>query len=934
MKISSWRGSWLLILVLAALASLVQSGRSVDKDAAKPKPKPADDVVAKAAAALYEGIRTEKLPNGLKIYLKPVPGSGVVTTMVAYKVGSADEELSQTGLSHYLEHLMFKGTEKIMPGQIDRMTLRKGGANNAYTSEDYTIYHFDFAAEHWQEPLKIEADRMRNLRIDEKHEFQKEKGAVIQELKRDEDEPWDLENKAILPLLFGKKTPYGHPVIGEEEHVKAATAEIIKAHYDKWYHPNNASLIVVGDIDSDKVLAKIKELFGSIPRKDLPARKKAEARKRKGPESKDIPSKFEVPRMLMGYNTVESGHPDSYALAVIEAVLSSGKTSRLYKKMIEGEEIASMASAINSTGRYPGWFAVEVELLQGKDRPHCEKVVLEELKKLREELIKPAELKRVKRTLVASAIYNREGVHNLADNLARGVTTNDLNYLKTVLQKLTAVSAEDVQRVARKYFDPKTCVIVWSVPGLKKDDEKPAGGGKAKTGASKRFRHNPAAGAPKPEPSGTGAIMKKAQREVLPNGLTLLLLENHRLPIVVVDAHVKDVRLREPADKSGLASMMGRLLDEGTDKHSGQEIAELIENVGGSLGFQASGGAVTTLSPDRHLGLSLLFDGLMNAKFPQDAFNREQKQVLSTIADNEKQPDVKASQLYNATVYGDHPFGRTSLGKKETVEKLKPEDCLKFHRSVFVPNNMVVSIVGDFDSKQVIAEIKELTKDWKKGTLSALKPPKVAPPAKFIEKIVSMPDAAQLHFFMGHPGIRRTNKDYYKLLVLDYVLGTGPGFTDRLSARLRDREGLAYTVTANISSSASEEPGLFTCYIGTDAENLPLVKKEFLEELNRIRDTKPTKQEVEDAKQYLLGSLPFRFTTNSKLGDQLLLVERFNLGKNYIEDYKKAVAAVTPEDIQEMAKKYIDPKKMVLVVAGAVDKEGKVLPKPEGLKEK
>src|SRR5262245_20289612 len=162
-----------------------------------------DDPALKAAAAFYEGIRTATLPNGLRVFLKPVPGSPVVSTMVAYKVGSADEDLDQTGLSHYLEHLMFKGTDKLLPGDIDRMTQRNGGQNNAATSEDRTIYYFDFAADRWKVALEIEADRMRNLKIDEKHEFQQEKGAVISELDRNEDEPWDLEQKALLPLLFG-----------------------------------------------------------------------------------------------------------------------------------------------------------------------------------------------------------------------------------------------------------------------------------------------------------------------------------------------------------------------------------------------------------------------------------------------------------------------------------------------------------------------------------------------------------------------------------------------------------------------------------------------------------------------------------------------------------------------------------------------------------
>src|SRR5208283_2180109 len=302
MKVPSLRAGWPLVLCLLPLLSLLAEPQLGEGLAAAEADKAASEAVAKAAAALYDGIRTETLPNGLRVYLKPVPGSPVITTMVAYKVGSSDEDLEFTGLSHYLEHLMFKGTDKIMPGDIDHATLQNGGANNAYTSEDYTIFHFDFAREHWQVPLKIEADRMQNLRIDAKHEFEQEKGAVCAELDRNEDEPWDLEQKAIVPLLFGKTGPYGHPVIGEREHVHKATAAVIKAHYDKWYHPNNAALIVVGGFNPDEVMAKIKELFGPIPEKKLPERKPVADAKRKGPLSKQIPSKFDVPRMILGFN--------------------------------------------------------------------------------------------------------------------------------------------------------------------------------------------------------------------------------------------------------------------------------------------------------------------------------------------------------------------------------------------------------------------------------------------------------------------------------------------------------------------------------------------------------------------------------------------------------------------------------------------------------
>ncbi len=432
----------------------------------------ADQAAAlQSAKSLYEGITFKELPtNGLKVYLKPVPNSPLVTVMVAYKVGSADEDLDHTGLSHYLEHLMFKGTDKLKPGDIDKMTLRNGGANNAYTTEDYTIYHFDFASDRWLNALFVEADRMRNLRIDADHEFDKEKGAVIQELSRNEDQEWDLEYKAILPLLFGKESPYGHPVIGEREHVNDATDKIIKEHYDKWYHPNNASLVVCGGFDPAVAMAEIEKRFGAIPRTDLPKRKEVPAGKPLRPVRQLIPSKFGVPRMVIGFNGVDTKNPDFYALELLQMVLAGGKTSRLYKKMVDGakdvqgEQIANIVSSSNSSGRYPGWFAVQVELLPGKDRDNAETLVIKELERLQKEPVSAAELQRAKQGVLADVIFTRETVHGLADSIARGVTTNDLDYLKSYLPNIMKVTAADIQKAAKTYLEPNQRVVIWSVP--------------------------------------------------------------------------------------------------------------------------------------------------------------------------------------------------------------------------------------------------------------------------------------------------------------------------------------------------------------------------------------------------------------------------------------------------------------------------------------
>jgi zinc protease len=790
-----------------------------------------DAALAKTAAGMFHALRTETLPNGLRVVLLPVPGSPVVTTMVAYKVGSADEEPGQTGLSHYLEHLLFKGTDKLMPGDIDRLTQRGGGANNAYTTEDMTNYHFDFAADRWPEALKIEAARMRGTRIDEKHEFEQEKGAVVAELKGGEDRPWDLDYKAILPMLFPKGSPYAHPVIGEENHVRAATAEVIKRHYDKWYHPNNAALVVAGGFDPDEALTLIKKLFGPIPKGDLPPRPAApEVKPRTKQVRKEFESKFDVPRLTVGFNTVRAGDPDDYVLDVIDSVLTGGKTARLYKALVEGEEIANEVSSSNDAGRYPGWYSVQVELLKGKDRKTAEEIVFRELDKLATEPITDNELKRVRRGLLAGFIFSRESVHGTADLLARAVMISGPGYATTYLDRVMAVTPQDVMRVAKKHFGKDKAAVVWSVPG----DEKAAG-----LGAVRGF----AARAAKPRTASTtgpsALSLTDAKRVVLPNGLTLLMLPNRRLPVVVAEAYFADVRLREPAEKSGVAPLVGYLLEEGTTTRTGDEIARKIEDAGGSLSVTSAGGSVKVLTPDADLGLDLLFDCLANPSFPADALDRARGQLLSDIADAETQPQNRARMLFQKLVYGDHPFGRPATGKREVVEKLTAADLKAFHKSAFAPNVTTVAIVGDFDPADMAKRVERLTATWKRADLT--KPAPSAPPAAAgVVKIVTDPTAAQTHVYLGQIGITRKNPDYYKLLVMDNVLGTGPGFTDRLSSTLRDRQGLAYTVTAQIAGTAGDQPGAFTGYVGTFPDKFTWVRDGFLKEVNRLRDEPPT----------------------------------------------------------------------------------------------
>lgn len=912
------RQRFLAAVVLSWLVCLAPFGR--DSACAHGK----KDVRQQAAAAFFADVQEHSLTNGLRIFLKPIADSPIVCVMTAYRVGSADEELEQTGLSHYLEHLMFKGTDKLLPGDIDKKTRRAGGQNNAYTTQDFTNFHFEFAADRWETALEIEADRMRNLRIDARHEFEQEKGAVISELDGAEDEPWDLEHKAMLPLLFGANSPYGHPIIGEKLHVRAATAPLIKAHYDRWYHPNNANIIIVGGFDPVRALARIQQLFAALPKGALPPRKSAVPMQRTTPVYKEFKSKFDVDRMLVGFNTVRMGEPEDYVLDVIEGVLASGKTGRLYRRLVIDQELAAEITCSNLAGRLPGWFSIEMEVLNGVSPKKAEQGLLDELRRLATEPVADAEMKRVKRKILSSFVFNHEGVHELADSIANAVALNGLGYVRTYFEKLDAITPQDVQDVARRLLDPQKRIVVCSKAqpnGRLGCSQAPLPSDRVGFGKFARRRE--------PTTSSASSVdFGKVRRVVLPNGLTVLLWENRRLPIFLAEAYVKNARLHEPADKAGVAALVGTTLEEGTQTRTEKAIAEAIEEVGGSLSFSTTGGQVKVLAPDAALGIDLLLDCLIRPKFASAAVRRWREHLQAELDTQATAAASHSEHEFLRKIYGAHPLGRSEFGTTKTLKFLTEIDCRNFHRRVYVPNNVVVVLAGDFAAEEVIADIKNRTSAWKAAEIPPLNLPEAKAQAQFEQHVITMATSAQVNVNLGHVGVRRGHPDYYKLLVMDNIFGIGTGFTDRLSAQLRDRHGLAYEVSASITATAGVEPGVFKAYVGTYADKFLDVKKMLIDELQRFRSAGPTDEEVADARAYLIGSFPFRVATLHDVAGELLTLERFGLGFDYFQRFQEAIGKVTRADVHAAAKTHLNPDKMILVAVGPIDKTGQPLKKP------
>jgi zinc protease len=413
----------------------------------------------------------------------------------------------------------------------------------------------------------------------------------------------------------------------------------------------------------------------------------------------------------------------------------------------------------------------------------------------------------------------------------------------------------------------------------------------------------------------------------LPNGLKVLLVENPSIPTVSITASVLTGARYDPESKAGLAIMVSRLLDEGTETRTSLEIADAIESVGGAIetdgSFERIMATSSVLTKDVDLGLELLADLLMRPAFPQEFVEKEKERTLAEIESAQDRPQVVAGWAFNEMVYQDHPLHRPSHGYPQTVERITREDLLEFHKRYFVPNNVLLSIVGDFRVPDLLPKVERAFGGWASKPVAF---PTYSSPVRQTGKrvkYITMP-AQQLNIYLGHLGITRTSPDYYALQVLDTILGGGAGFTARIPQRLHDELGLAYTTFASITMTAGLDTGRFIAYIGTSPENMKLATEGLLNEIRRIIEEPVTHQELQDAKDYLTGSFVFAFESSPQIARFLIHAQVYGLGFDYIEKYPEYIRAITVEDISRVAKKYLDSENYSLVVVGPIEEDGRI----------
>jgi zinc protease len=899
------------------------------------------------APAAKSPVLETTLDNGLTVLIQEVHTAPVAAFMVWYKVGSRNESAGITGISHLLEHMMFKGTPTYGKGEISKILQKNGATFNAGTSLDYTTYFEVLASDRLEMAMKIEADRMVHATIpDEEHRL--EMTVVRSELERNEDNPHRALYLEAMSQAF-KAHPYHWPTIGWRTDVEQIRTSQIRDYYSSHYMPNNATVVVVGDIEPAAALAMVKRHFGSIPKGHEPPQVTTVEPPQMGERRFKIRKPGDTRYLLVGWRNPAVTHPDTYAMDVLGIILGHGQTSRLYQALVE-KKLAAEADASNDNGRDPLLFNAQATAAPGVELDRLEAALLAEVSRLQGEPVTAKELDRAKKQVEASFIYSKDSIRSLAQQLGYYNTVASWRYLDTYVERIRAVTADDLQRVARTYLTENSRTVGWydptpeeqagagngapaqaagaAAPSRWVDHYRPEGAlGAEAAGMTAATGENAAATGAAAVAGGSAARATSAPyRTVLPNGLTLIVRRNAANPTISLQGLVRAGGIYDPPGRSGLSGFTAAMLDQGTPKRTALQMAETIEGVGAHLGFDGGSETVsisaTMLSADLPSILEVLADALQHPSFPADKMEKIRTERITQYQIAENSTSSVAARRANLLLYPEgHPYHLHPMGTDSTLGAITREDLASFHAKHYGPNNTVLVLVGDVEPKRAAELVRAAFGGWAK--LEPAPPflvPKADPPATTLELRVPMKGKSQTDVVYAAPGIPRTAPDYDAAMVMNYILGGG-SLSSRLMNSLRDEQGLVYGVYSSFAAGIGAGP--LSIRAGTNPANSDRAVASILEQVRRMTEEGPTEAEMEDAKDYLTGVFPVRLETNAGVAGQLLAAELYGLGLDYIERYTSIVRGVTREEAAAAARAYLRPKSgYALVVAGSVTSPG------------
>lgn len=877
-------------------------------------------------APLAYTVRT--LPNGLRVYAMPDRDTANVSVQVWYDVGSVDDPAGRSGFAHLFEHIMFKSTRNMPEQFFDRLTEDVGGYNNASTYDDFTNYYEVVPANHLRRVLWAEADRMGSLVVNEES-FDSERDVVKEELRqRVLASPYGRLFYFYLPQVNYDVHPYGRPGIGSIEDLDAATVADVRAFHAQYYRPDNAILVVSGNFDQAQLDAWVDEYFADIARpnrpipRDYPTEPERTAARDYTVYAPNVP----LPAVMISYPQPASTDPDLPALTVIDAILSTGESSRLYQSLVYDQQVAAQVFTNLEATQDPGAYALFAILSEGQSAEDGVRSLSAEIARMRDAPVTQAELDEAKNEIVTATLQGRETAEGRADELADAVIRyGDAAYADRLLAAIQATSAADVQRVARRIFNDSRRSVVRYLP-----EEEGRTGDAISTSPRIQARtiNIPAAEIPtftlapenrreQPPAPGTpvDARIPATSQQTLANGLRVIVAPNRALPLISADFRIASGGSADPANRAGLASMTADLLTRGTTTRSATEIASQIESLGASIssgaGVDSSAVSLQTRSDRAHEAFTVFADVARNPAFAQEELDRAKSQALDGLQVALSQPGSIAGFAMTRAIYGTAPYG--AIASPNSIGAISREDMGGYHSAYWRPDNAVLVITGDVSAEEGVALAQRYFGDWARPSAPLpARPDANAHAAASRTIVVDLPETGQAAVAMGLRGIARTDADYFPLLVANNVLGGG--YSARLNTEIRIRRGLSYGASSSLQARMAPGPIIASAQTRNDAA--VQVYELMRAEIERIAREPVAASELTARKAVLIGSFGRQIETTAGLAGQISTLALYGLPPERLGTYVADVTAVTPEQAQAAARRYFDASRADLVVVG------------------
>jgi zinc protease len=848
------------------------------------------------------------LSNGLTLIVHEDHKAPIVSLNVWYHVGSKNEKPGKTGFAHLFEHLMFNGSQNFNDDYFKLMERIGATGLNGTTNEDRTNYFENVPKSSLDVALWAESDRMGHMvEVIDKAKVDEQRGVVQNEKRQDENQPYAVVDDLVPRNTYPSSHPYSWTVIGSMEDLNAASVDDVKDWFKSYYGPNNAVLVVAGDITPEEALEKVKKYFGDIPPVPPISRQQSWVAKMTGTHRLSVQDRVPQARYMIVWNVPQWGSKELAHLNMLSRILTSnGKTARLYKRLVYDDQLASSVATFTDRKEIGSQFYIQADAKPGVSLKKIEKVINEEMAKLMEEGPTDAELERAKTQYFAAEIKGMErigGFGGKSDILAENATYGGApDYYKKYDNWIKKTTPADIQKVMRDWLIDGSLVIEISPyetfkPEPTKLDRKTV-----------------------PVADKMGDVnFPDVQKSVLSNGLKVWLVERHATPVVFMNLLIK-AGYAQDGSMPGTASLTTTMLKEGTTHRSSLQISSDLADIGATFyaypGLDYSSVVMNALKSNYDKSLDLYADILLHPTFPQKDFDRIKSQELLSIKQEQVEPSSMGMRIMPKIIYGaGHPYSNplTGSGTEASVSKLTTDDLRTYYDRWFAPNNATMIVVGDITMSELKSRLEAKLAEWKTKDIPNEKLADVAMSNKSVIYLIDKPGAGQSMIYAAHVTSSAKNPDWDKYIMMNKTLGGE--FTSRINMNLREDKHWSYGAGSYFMGALGQ--GLFMSYAPVQTDKTKESIIEMKKEIEQYVSTKPiTDAEFGKVQKNVVMQLPGQWETNAGVANDLAKVAKYDLGEHYLRNYPASIRNMTLDDMRSISKKAIHPSNLVWVVVG------------------